>query len=1482
MDPPADADAPKTTPVKKGKRKFVFEPPREAPIFTPTDEEFEDPLKYISEIRPLAETYGICKIIPPSSWKPPFALDFDTFKFTPRIQRINELEAKTRIKLNFLDQIAKFWAIQGSPLKIPTVGRNALDLYTLHRYVIDEGGSEKVSKDKKWNEIASKMGFPGRGSVLRGHYDHIIYPFYSFQKENINMDSCDDPNVSLSPKSKKVRELKSLQFLGAGPKMAVCNGIPRDSVKNKRTRGKKVLYNFDPLAKFICKNCCNDDLEESLVGCERCDDKYHTSCVVPPLVDIPEEGWKCPKCVAAEVCKPLEEFGFAQAQREYTLKQFGEMADKFKSEYFKMPCTSIPNSVVENEFWRVVSSIDEAVTVEYGADLHTVDHGSGFPKRNSEISNVTWEDIRKYSESNWNLNNFPVLKASALRHISADISGMKIPWVYVGMCFATFCWHNEDHWSYSINYLHWGEPKTWYGIPGMLAEDFEKAMKSAAPELFESQPDLLHQLVTTMNPNVAMAAGVPVCRTDQKAGEFVVTFPRAYHAGFNQGYNFAEACNFAPSDWLKIGRECISHYSSLRRYCVFSHDELLCKMAEIYSDLDERTLLATFKDFYTMLMDEKKKRRSLLNIGVSQAIREKFDSMPDDERQCSYCKTTCFLSALHCSCNESKLVCLDHFENLCECSPSNFVLRYHYRLDELVERFIAVKNSAQNFDDWVERVNNSFNNKNLRLSLRGFCELLTESKEKEFPRTHLIDYLEFSVRQCMEYAAVARVLVNRILGKDPKRNRQNPTVEELNKFVAEIDDLPCIIAESSSIKTILTSANRFVSIATKLIATNVYNKKRLESCINLGRVLRIDFVEMPILEEQYKAAQWYEHCKEFMSRLKSSDISELKKLCNTMPPVSNIRNINARKREITSLMAASTKWRNKALNVLQALPNVEIEELKSVLSEGERLKIKLPEREKLTKVVSVISSWTNKVHSVMNGETVLSLPALHKLLIEGKRIGTNGKLLTEFESHLQQTKEWKVRAENLFLNNSKCTLFEVLWPRSMKSRASFFAKRPLRYSDKPVVDEGSCKVDITNFLNDENVEISSLLALRLDNLKAKEDYLFQKPLCVCGEFIDDYVLEECYLCKTRYHRSCIFKSDQKPTTPRFGLPPKVLCSFCVRTKRPNYKKIIALLKSSQALTIKTTDVLLLDLIVNRIKNWIQLAQNILNEPEIKSSIATIVSNIQARREITEKYLPSRTKLSATKLPELTSDSKASSTPLKLIPDTELIQSTNNLECHSPGVSPIWQDVYNNSEISHEHILNLELVMMEGDLLEANIQESLHIWVLYQATKLELKLRFEASIPSPLCGDIILPKKKSVKRKLSTELTASEIPEPSVEVGVKRPLESEDIDPKIKKKIRVTNPGVGQSDSLLLDNEDAPEECASSSCLKPSDAALDWVQCDGKCGLWFHMRCVDLDRQDITEEDEYICQECSPSGATTEDEVEIPLETSYTHEVDPLL
>ena len=143
---------------------------------------------------------------------------------------------------------------------------------------------------------------------------------------------------------------------------------------------------------------------------------------------------------------------------------------------------------------------------------------AGFPTVNSRHLLPGDEE---YATSGWNLNNLPNVEGSVLGYINADISGMKVPWMYVGklawffhfasrrwvlnlpfflliitgMCFSAFCWHNEDHWSYSINYLHWGEPKTWYGVPGDGAVLFEDAMKSAAPELFTSTSRIFHLIV---------------------------------------------------------------------------------------------------------------------------------------------------------------------------------------------------------------------------------------------------------------------------------------------------------------------------------------------------------------------------------------------------------------------------------------------------------------------------------------------------------------------------------------------------------------------------------------------------------------------------------------------------------------------------------------------------------------------------------------------------------------------------------------------------------------------------------------------------------------------------------------------------------------------------------------------------------------------------------------------------------------------------
>lgn len=86
---------------------------------------------------------------------------------------------------------------------------------------------------------------------------------------------------------------------------------------------------------------------------------------------------------------------------------------------------------------------------------------------------------------------------------------------------------------------------------------------------------------------------------------------------------------------------------------------------------------ACYTDMLTMVEKEKELRRALLEGGVRAAEREAFELLPEDERQCALCKTTCFMSALTIvnGRDHQEIVCLRHFESM-KVDPGNLILRY--------------------------------------------------------------------------------------------------------------------------------------------------------------------------------------------------------------------------------------------------------------------------------------------------------------------------------------------------------------------------------------------------------------------------------------------------------------------------------------------------------------------------------------------------------------------------------------------------------------------------------------------------------------------------------------------------------------------------------------------------------------------------------------------------------------------------------------
>ena len=59
-----------------------------------------------------------------------------------------------------------------------------------------------------------------------------------------------------------------------------------------------------------------------------------------------------------------------------------------------------------------------------------------------------------------------------------------------------FGWHKEDLDLYSINFLHHGQPKFWYGVDTRDNEKFEKFMARTFPDSFNKCNEFIRHKTT--------------------------------------------------------------------------------------------------------------------------------------------------------------------------------------------------------------------------------------------------------------------------------------------------------------------------------------------------------------------------------------------------------------------------------------------------------------------------------------------------------------------------------------------------------------------------------------------------------------------------------------------------------------------------------------------------------------------------------------------------------------------------------------------------------------------------------------------------------------------------------------------------------------------------------------------------------------------------------------------------------------------------
>lgn len=132
----------------------------DAPVFYPTEKEFQDPLEYIEKVRSHAERYGICKIVPPANFRPECKIA-DEMRFTAYNQYVGKMLRRWGPSFKELMAIRRYMRTQRISLKPPPlIGGIEVDLPRLYQTVQTLGGLKEVIEKKKWPKVSELMKIP--------------------------------------------------------------------------------------------------------------------------------------------------------------------------------------------------------------------------------------------------------------------------------------------------------------------------------------------------------------------------------------------------------------------------------------------------------------------------------------------------------------------------------------------------------------------------------------------------------------------------------------------------------------------------------------------------------------------------------------------------------------------------------------------------------------------------------------------------------------------------------------------------------------------------------------------------------------------------------------------------------------------------------------------------------------------------------------------------------------------------------------------------------------------------------------------------------------------------------------------------------------------------------------------------------------------------------------------------------------------------
>ncbi|KAJ8738026.1 hypothetical protein PYW08_000621 [Mythimna loreyi] len=145
---------------------------KDAPVYFPSTEEFQDPITFYEKIYPEIIKYGVCKVVPPPTWKPPSEVHGD-IRFDVMNQYISRLFSRWGPAARELSAIKMCLHHQNINFtRAPQLDGVEINLSKLYHLVQRLGGLETVINKKRWGKVADDMKLRG------GNYERRLEQIY--------------------------------------------------------------------------------------------------------------------------------------------------------------------------------------------------------------------------------------------------------------------------------------------------------------------------------------------------------------------------------------------------------------------------------------------------------------------------------------------------------------------------------------------------------------------------------------------------------------------------------------------------------------------------------------------------------------------------------------------------------------------------------------------------------------------------------------------------------------------------------------------------------------------------------------------------------------------------------------------------------------------------------------------------------------------------------------------------------------------------------------------------------------------------------------------------------------------------------------------------------------------------------------------------------------------------------------------------------